>query len=76
MVKKNSRVDLETGWPDWANFRIFGQFFILDSFMKITEVAQILGYFSKGKSYVLNLTKKFGLHFWRFLSQAHLATTA
>jgi hypothetical protein len=28
-----------TGWPDWANFRLVGDCFLLGHLLKITEVA-------------------------------------
>jgi hypothetical protein len=40
-----------------GEFSPIGRFYSLGSFLKITEVAQILGLFFQGKSYVLILTK-------------------
>jgi hypothetical protein len=45
-----------TSIPDWANFRLLGEFFIRE------QIVLKCGYFLHRKSRVLNLTKD-GLHF-------------
>jgi hypothetical protein len=37
------------GWPDWANFRLFGDCLLWAVLLKMTKVAKILGYFIYGK---------------------------
>jgi hypothetical protein len=49
---------LTPGWPDWANFRLLGNYLLWVVFVKITEVAQKnWAIFFKGKSFVLIMTK-------------------
>jgi hypothetical protein len=50
-----------TGLPAWANFRLWGDCFLIGQLLKITEVALFL--FNR-KSYVFILTE-IGLHFGR-----------
>jgi signal transduction histidine kinase len=55
-------------------FGLLGEFLLWVVFLKITEVAQILAYFFRGKSLALILTKMVSASFWIMLSNVHLVT--
>jgi hypothetical protein len=61
---------LVPGWPDWANFRLFGDCFLLAVFLenyKSNLSPHLFLCFFSSSDYILILTNKWtGLHFWRF----------
>jgi hypothetical protein len=46
-----------SGWPDWENFRMLGGCLLWIDFLKITEIAQILGLLFYGKICALIFTR-------------------
>jgi hypothetical protein len=64
-------VQHKSGWPDRANFRLWGDCFLWVAFVKITEAAQIVGLFFHGSIYVPSIFRKkwIGLHFGRHFNK-------
>jgi hypothetical protein len=46
-----------TGWPDWTNFRLLGDYFLKDVFWNYKRMPKFLGNFFRSKSCALILTK-------------------
>jgi hypothetical protein len=66
----DDQLEFRSGWPNWANFRMFGRLFSLGCFFEhyIQNEPKLLGCLFHGKSYALILTKMF------FFPQAPLVT--
>jgi hypothetical protein len=43
-AKRSDFLGPAAGCPDWANFRLLGEFLLWAVFLKITKVAHVLGY--------------------------------
>jgi hypothetical protein len=66
---------LGPGWPDWANFCLLGDYFLWVVFVKITEVAQIIGLrFWRQQTCRIFWQKMDWATFWATLSKTHLVT--
>jgi hypothetical protein len=57
----DDQLEFRSGWPNWANFRMFGRLFSLGCFFEhyIQNEPKLLGCLFHGKSYALILTKMF-----------------
>jgi hypothetical protein len=65
----NESVDSRAGWLDCDNFRLWGDYFTLRSFFKITKVASTYfwaSFYKSGSYYFLFWQKRIGLDFGPF----------
>jgi hypothetical protein len=67
---------LQAGWPDWANFRLLGDCLLWVVFVKIAEIAQLIGqlfYTVKVVHYFLQkvVWATFWATFWATNSSGH-----
>jgi hypothetical protein len=66
---------LQSGWPDWANFRAMGDCLLWQVFLKkIAEVTHIVWILFSQLRLINFWQKIIGLHFGRSFSQTHLVT--
>jgi hypothetical protein len=49
---------LQAGWPDWANFRLLGDCLLWVVFVKIAEIAQLIGQLFGRQTHLVTLSKR------------------
>jgi hypothetical protein len=70
--QKGSR---QSEWPDWASFCLFGDCLLWAFFLKISEIAHIIGQLFSSVKVVFRIGSKMDLaRFWANFSLTHLVT--